>query len=126
MWSDAVLLEVIRQIDYESRTARADLVRLEADRTRRQIASTSSSTRLPDVKRSAETTATAVHRIDAATDRVERLAQQRAAIDAELVKRALQPEKATQSEGASTLPGEWEKLAADADAVMTPGSSVIR
>jgi hypothetical protein len=77
------------------------------------------------VKRSNETE-TATRRIEIALDQIETLALQRAAIDGELVKRALQPEKESQSEGRSSLPGEQEALAADAPAATTAGPVAVR
>lgn len=122
-WSDAVLLESARRIDHESRVASADLARLEADRARRLLASASSGAASTDVKRSNET---ASDRIGVVQDLIEALALRRAAIEAELVTRALQPEKEPRSEGRSSLPGEQETLAADAVAMTTAGPVAIR
>jgi hypothetical protein len=75
------------------------------------------------VKRSNET---ASDRIGVVQDLIEALALRRAAIEAELVTRALQPEKEPRSEGRSSLPGEQETLAADAVAMTTAGPVAIR
>src|SRR5665213_191194 len=85
-WSDEVLLATARRVDHESRTATADVVRLESDRVRRQQLSASSSATPTDAKRSNETTATAARRVEVAMDRVEKLALQRLAVDSELAK----------------------------------------
>lgn len=90
-WSDAVLLDSARRIAQEFRKASADLVRLEADLARRQLASASEITARSRAGGHAATSAAAPSRIEVITARLVELTPEMDAIAVELGRRDIRP-----------------------------------
>jgi hypothetical protein len=116
-WSDAVLLDSARRIAQEFRKASADLVRLEADLARRQLASASEITARSRAGGHAATSAAAPSRGTNSGDGRDRRRTWEAGYSTD---------DTTLTERESSLPGELELLAAEAANVAAMATSVFR